>query len=296
MDAIFNSIRKCSDFSIRLASGDTQTLIKFSNKANIVHIIEDGRPGEWGIAAIVLNNTVDEYQHLNDDTLYDFIAYVYTAHHILRIVINSQVKMICRNAHPFGSTFSAATHIFASKNNIVVANPTMSYDGRYRVQVEYFDLAIEKNIYSMDLPGSKHVKFFQSEYGEVYYGYKLLESSKKITMQMISMPEMPIFSAPSTLIHCNEFYLLAQINAHTFQLTARNSTQVREFTKVRHVLFTVFGMLVVDLEGAVLLYDVSDSTDIKKLGKLVKNVGNIYRPAYNVYTADIKKSSVNYLL
>lgn len=296
MDTIFNAIRKCGDFSIRLASDDTQTSLKFSNKANIVHIAEDGKPGEWGIATILLNTTVDEYQHLEDNTLYDFVAYIYTAHHILRVVITPQVKKICRNAHPFGSTFSAATHIFATKNCVIVANPTLSYTGQYRVNVEYFDLDIEKNIHSADLPGSRSVKFFQSEYGEVYYGYKLLESSRKLTMQMISSPEMPIFSAPSTLIHCNEFYLLAQINAHTFHLTARNSTQVREFTKVRHVLFTVFGMLVVDLEGAVLLYDVSDSTEIKKLGKLVKNVGNIYRPAYNIYTADIRKSSLNYLL
>lgn len=281
MEPIISSILSGKECFINFIAGKQSEKYEFHPDGTVA-IINQKRPRVriHGIYTRLVNTTIDEYEHLNDESVYDVVLYVFTDTSLCRIRLTSHTQEFKRNKHTLNNFLNKQTKIFANRERVIIASPFAESCGRYFVSTVHIVDDLNTIVHTAIHESTPIVKFFQDEYGEVYCGMYDINMTGCTIQSLTNLGSKAVMS-PVGVIHFNGIYFLVCESENNFKLMTRPLKIVARFENVRDILFTVFGMIVIDLAGNVDLYDISSPDRVNPIGRLVQAVGEIYHASYN---------------
>jgi hypothetical protein len=289
MEPVIGSILSGKECFINFIYGKQIDKYEFRPDGTVI-ITSQKRPTKkiHGIYTKLVNTTINEYEHLNEEGVYDVVLYVFTDTTLCRIRLTPRAQEFKRNTHTLKNFLNRQTRIFANRSRVIIASPSAGIGGQYFVSTVHIEDDLDTIVHTAIHESTPIVKFFQDEYGEIYCGMYIpgLNGGMWAIRSLINLGDKEIIS-PKGVIHFNGKYVLVRDPKNVFELMTRSLKVIARFVNVRDILFTIFGMLVIDLAGNVDLYDISSPENVNPIGRLVHTVGEIYHASYNRIFAHI---------
>lgn len=284
MENIVKQILHHGEFTLDLTLGRESNIFDFRSDGSVE--VKCNESLSYGIYTCAVNETVNEYDHLNDEMIFDVAMYILTKTFVcsIRLSPGGGVNSIRRSFHKFGEYYSKESKIFAKKGCAVVALPHyIKRPGaiKHYMGFVHFDSELENVTHREIVDCEIDSRIIQNEFGNIFYGTRKLESNSYIMREVTGGAKKNEFIVPAKIVTCNQYYIITQTEEATFRLLTRALKFVMEFSDVKHVIFTVFGLVVIDKLGHVDLYDVSVSNNVNKLGRLKARVSDVAMISFN---------------
>lgn len=283
MDNIVKQILGCGTFTVDLTLNKESNIFDFMANGKVK--VRRNNESYDGIYACAVNETVNEYDHLNEEVIFDVALYVLTETFVCCIrLLPGGANSIRRTFHKFGEYYSNKSMILVNKGCVVVALPhnvKRAGGTKYFMGFVHFDPELEYIAHREITECEIGSRVIQNEFGDIYWGTRKLESNCYVMRAITGDDKKNEFMAPAGIVTCNKYYMITRNEESTFMLLTRSLKFVMKFSDVKHVMFMTYGLVVIDKMGYVDLYDVSVSNRVIKIARLCERVREVAAISFN---------------